>query len=332
MKMREKYVYYSVPLGNKPGIYETWDEAKKQTIGYPGAKYKKFHTYNEALDFFNNTEKEPERTFNPKAKKTINDYFRNLDRTVEKDDSIRNVINLKSKNLFITEDKYEEEEFSFKDNIIDVFTDGCCLNNGKIKKKKAGYGIYFPKHEKFNVSNPFIIGDETNNRAELFALIHLLNLMPYVIDGNTIQVVIHTDSKYCIYIYNRIITIENIYSLTEIYEVMNNHKKHKYFNYKENENILKKYISNYSYSNNNEDKNNNKEKYIFPELRDYKNIDLVLEFFYLIKKNKIKFILKHVRAHQKNDNYFSINNNKVDKLAKDGALKDCFKIIENNFT
>lgn len=331
MNNKKKKVYYSVAVGNEPGIYETWDETKKQIIGFSGAKYKKFDTYDEALNFLNNKEK-TENVFNSKDKKNIKDYFLNLDRTFEKDNSIRREISLKSKNLFENEDKLNKEEFSFKENVIDVFTDGCCLNNGKIKKKKAGYGIYFPKKEKFNVSNPFLIGDETNNRAELFALIHLLNLFPFVIDYDTIQIVIHTDSKYCICIYERILKIEKNYVLKDIYEVMNNHKKHKYFEYKPGENVLTKHVSNLSnFISINEDKSIDK-RYVFPELRELKNIDLVLEFFYLIKRNKIKFILKHVRAHQKNDNYFSINNNKVDKLAKDGALKDYFQMTENNFT
>lgn len=43
--------YYAVKKGRNPGIYHTWGECSNQVIGYKGASYKKFHSYDEALDF-----------------------------------------------------------------------------------------------------------------------------------------------------------------------------------------------------------------------------------------------------------------------------------------
>lgn len=43
--------YYAVKSGKKPGVYETWAECQQQVIGFSGAKYKKFNTYEEALNF-----------------------------------------------------------------------------------------------------------------------------------------------------------------------------------------------------------------------------------------------------------------------------------------
>lgn len=43
--------YYAVKTGNAPGVYETWGECEAQVKGFSGAKYKKFSTYEEALDF-----------------------------------------------------------------------------------------------------------------------------------------------------------------------------------------------------------------------------------------------------------------------------------------
>lgn len=40
--------YYAVRVGQKPGIYTTWAEAKKQVDGYPNAVYKSFKTLKEA--------------------------------------------------------------------------------------------------------------------------------------------------------------------------------------------------------------------------------------------------------------------------------------------
>lgn len=41
-------MFYAVKKGKAPGIYETWDECRAATIGYPNAEYKKFPTKEEA--------------------------------------------------------------------------------------------------------------------------------------------------------------------------------------------------------------------------------------------------------------------------------------------
>ena len=43
--------YYAVKEGRVPGIYNTWDECKKQVKGYSKAVYKKFNTLEEAEGF-----------------------------------------------------------------------------------------------------------------------------------------------------------------------------------------------------------------------------------------------------------------------------------------
>ena len=43
--------YYAVKTGKKVGVFETWAECKEQVTGFSGAKYKKFGTLDEALDF-----------------------------------------------------------------------------------------------------------------------------------------------------------------------------------------------------------------------------------------------------------------------------------------
>jgi ribonuclease HI len=46
-----KAKFYSVFKGFKPGVYTTWDEAKEQVNGYPGAVYKSFKTEEEAKNW-----------------------------------------------------------------------------------------------------------------------------------------------------------------------------------------------------------------------------------------------------------------------------------------
>lgn len=51
--------YYAVRNGRKAGVFDTWDEAKKQVVGYPGAMYKSFKTKKEALDYTGVTVQKP---------------------------------------------------------------------------------------------------------------------------------------------------------------------------------------------------------------------------------------------------------------------------------
>ena len=46
-----KKKYYAIRKGKVPGIYETWDDCKAQTHGFPGAVFKSFSTREEAQAF-----------------------------------------------------------------------------------------------------------------------------------------------------------------------------------------------------------------------------------------------------------------------------------------
>lgn len=43
--------FYAVKEGRNRGIYKTWEECQKEVIGYKGALYKSFQTYEEAENF-----------------------------------------------------------------------------------------------------------------------------------------------------------------------------------------------------------------------------------------------------------------------------------------
>lgn len=82
-----------------------------------------------------------------------------------------------------------------KSDVIDVFTDGACSMNGSINAK-AGMGIYFEENDKRNVSKR-IEGKQTNNTAELSAIIHVFEILKTEIK-NKYNITIYTDSEYCI--------------------------------------------------------------------------------------------------------------------------------------
>ncbi len=50
--------YYAVKIGRKPGIYNTWDDCKKQVNGYSGAVYKSFSDVSEAKVFIGKGQKD----------------------------------------------------------------------------------------------------------------------------------------------------------------------------------------------------------------------------------------------------------------------------------
>ena len=77
---------------------------------------------------------------------------------------------------------------------IKVYTDGSCIRNIN-NKHHGGYGVYFGKENKKNVSEPYIDKDVTNNRAELHAIQDAIRLLNTEILENK-EIEIYTDSKY----------------------------------------------------------------------------------------------------------------------------------------
>lgn len=60
--------FYAVRIGNAPGVYNTWSECEREVRGFKGAKFKKFKTHKEALEFIGNKDNMSEK----KDRKTKN--------------------------------------------------------------------------------------------------------------------------------------------------------------------------------------------------------------------------------------------------------------------
>ena len=80
-------------------------------------------------------------------------------------------------------------------DIVKVFTDGACSNNGKVGAK-AGIGIYFGDNDSRNVSKK-IDGKQTNNTAELSAIIEVFHICRDDIENGK-KIMIYSDSTYSI--------------------------------------------------------------------------------------------------------------------------------------
>jgi len=211
-------MFYSVYKGIQPGVYNNWDECKKQVNEFKGAKYKKFSNYQQAqkysqtgeikilqqksldsfgeikilhqkaLDSFfksNNSSSQINNSSKMEIKTNVSKQITNL----QLDNNTEN----ENKNLKKTDDF--KKIFSQNNDKINIYTDGSCHNNGK-RNAKAGMGIYFGPDDIRNVSEK-IVGLQTNNVSELSAIIRAIEIVSVELESG-LEVHIYTDSKYSI--------------------------------------------------------------------------------------------------------------------------------------
>ena len=165
---------YAVHKGRKPGIYNTWEECKKQIDGFSGPIYKKFDNITSAELFLKNG-------FNQKSL----DKFSKKQTLIKKTDQ---------KNEKILDDLLKDKE-----NRVFIYTDGSCIRfkNGITK---AGYGIYIPQ-KNIRISEPLLNQKQTNNRAELTSILECVKYLKKE-DLNK-ELIIITDSAYSMYIFDK---------------------------------------------------------------------------------------------------------------------------------
>ena len=167
--------YYVVLNGRVPGIYNTWKECNRQVFKYKNAKYKSFKHLNQAEEYYNT---ETITTFKK------NNFIATYTTDINNPDKIDKTIQY-------------------------IYTDGACSNNGR-KNAKAGYGVYISENNPNNISER-VVGKQTNNVAEVLAIIKALELIKNNTkllttsnndinknNDNITQWVIVTDSKYAL--------------------------------------------------------------------------------------------------------------------------------------
>lgn len=135
--MAKKNKFFVVWDGYEPGIYKTWDECKKQTHGYPEAKYKAFATIGEAQDAF------------------LSPYW--------------DCVGKNKKTTEVPADKRKQVGEPIVDSVC---VDAACSGNpGKMEYQ----GVYTKTGEKIFLQGPF--ENATNNIGEFLALVHALALL-----------------------------------------------------------------------------------------------------------------------------------------------------------
>ena len=76
-----------------------------------------------------------------------------------------------------------------KDGRQVVYTDGACTNNQDDRYRRAGFGVFWSDGDTRNMSSLLPGHKQTNQRAELYAVL-------VVLQSSTDDIDIHTDSKY----------------------------------------------------------------------------------------------------------------------------------------
>ena len=116
-----------------------------------------------------------------------NNIFKNSNNIINNSNNIfknsNNIIkNSNNKSINILNNK----SINSLNNSLNIYTDGACTNNGKINAK-AGIGIYI--ENMYNISEK-IKGKQTNQRAELYAILKALQLINI---KNYTNIIIYTD-------------------------------------------------------------------------------------------------------------------------------------------
>lgn len=161
--------YYAVRKGHKPGIYLTWDECEAQVKSFPGAAYKKFATEADARAFLAGKTSAVSRSAGA-SHPPITTTYAGASKATQS----------------IGVPEAEEKDVDV------VYCDGACKGNGQAGSV-AGVGVWWGHNDSRNLSER-CPGDQTNNRAELIAIVRILETTPPL----KRKLLIKTDSNYSI--------------------------------------------------------------------------------------------------------------------------------------
>ncbi|PPQ64341.1 hypothetical protein CVT26_002224 [Gymnopilus dilepis] len=165
MAPRSKGGLYAVRKGRAPGIYSTWEDCKAQIEGFSGAEYKKFTSSEEANSFMSAGLPRTSAPSLPLDSKPVDSKGK--------------------KRAF-------GPEVSDTTGWDIVYSDGACKGNGK-PGSIAGIGVWWGANDPRNLAER-CPGDQTNNRAELIAILRVLETTPLTKK----PLLIRTDSQYSI--------------------------------------------------------------------------------------------------------------------------------------
>ncbi|KAI0746188.1 ribonuclease H-like domain-containing protein [Earliella scabrosa] len=196
--------FYAVARGRVPGVYTTWDECQQQVNGFMGNKHQKFPTMEQAQTYLaQHGVATPSTSASPAAaapaasngsvaaasnrlaqsrQHGAKPYSKPQANAADKPHSSGS-----SKWAALTTEVIEDES-----GWDVVYSDGACKGNGKAGSI-AGVGVWWGPNDVRNVAER-CPGGQTNNRAELIAIVRVLETAPHT----KRPLLIKTDSKYSI--------------------------------------------------------------------------------------------------------------------------------------
>ena len=225
--------YYGVQNGRNPGVYNSWAEVLEQITGWKNPKHRVFKTRTEAEIFVAGGKREqlangddmldsielagetpPKKLKTGKGKKGVKDEnsspgpaggesgeYEADDAPLPSDaeDNFDSTIIL-DQNLGTARYKTAAElakttylaSSPVKTAPIRIYTDGSTLSNGQAAAI-GGVGVYFGPLDRRNISEPLVGTKQTNQRAELTAILRALEVAP-----RDRKIVIYSDSSYAI--------------------------------------------------------------------------------------------------------------------------------------
>lgn len=162
--------FYAVAVGNPTGIYTEWTDAAVAIKGVKGPKYKKFSSRAEAVGF-------------------IKEFGNSVTVAALGEDIVAEAPKPERK---MTKSAQTILQNQVPDGTVRVYTDGSSLSNGKAGSR-AGVGVYFGDNDSRNISERLPGELQTNQRAELMAMLRALDMVP-----SKQPVLIYSDSQYSI--------------------------------------------------------------------------------------------------------------------------------------
>lgn len=156
--------YYAVKYGRAPGVYRTWEDAKKQVDGFSGAEYKSFEKITDATEYLNwNKETQPDIVNEDSLSNAIKKIKQAADNPKPKKAKIEKTVSSNNP----------------ADYFATIYTDGGSRNTGvhkgghvnKTDKAAWAYLIEWKDGRTYGSGGEF---GATNNKMELLGLIHAL--------------------------------------------------------------------------------------------------------------------------------------------------------------
>jgi len=228
-------VYYSVYKGHSKGVFTKWEDCRNTIEGYRDPVYNVFKTQLEANAFaekgpdarekyFMKPHIAPNQSEEVEQKEVEQKETKRTGKRLFYDMSILRYIDVESEKKLTLDDwgfdcnvaaengyvplrtggfECGNEKWGDPKEQVYLFTDGSCRKY-KIKGARAGYGVYFPQDMFENSIGKehcgLVPGTQTNQRAEMYAIFHGLDLLMRddFVRTHTPLIWICTDSEYCI--------------------------------------------------------------------------------------------------------------------------------------